>query len=292
MNAEFQQQPLIITGMHRSGTTLLTGLLRDLGFFGGSQLDKNQESKLFLQFDEWVLRRAGGAWDYPLPVKRVLAEEMYFKEAVLAARETVEGKRFKHFKGNSPLPSWWGWKDPRCVFLYPVWKELFPGAKWLFIHRNGVDVAASLRVRARQEQHAVTSRFFMPPKKHDLLPRTDRRWDVFYPLTARCLDLEGAFALWEAYNAELQCLQADAGEACLTVGYEKLLQDPKAELGRVLEWLAQAPGDAALEQACGTVKPDGAYRFTSDEELSSFYRQVKDHPLMKEFGYGAIGEQA
>ena len=36
------KQPVVIIGMHRSGTTMLTKLLNEVGLFTGEQVDINQ----------------------------------------------------------------------------------------------------------------------------------------------------------------------------------------------------------------------------------------------------------
>jgi hypothetical protein len=40
--------PVIILGMHRSGTTMVTKLLEEVGLFVGDRLDENHEAVLFL----------------------------------------------------------------------------------------------------------------------------------------------------------------------------------------------------------------------------------------------------
>ena len=42
-----KREPIIITGKHRSGTSLLSKILIDQGIFMGSKLDSNSESIFF-----------------------------------------------------------------------------------------------------------------------------------------------------------------------------------------------------------------------------------------------------
>ena len=44
--------PIIITGMHRSGTSLLSEILMKQGVFMGSKLDSNSESVFFQRIKE------------------------------------------------------------------------------------------------------------------------------------------------------------------------------------------------------------------------------------------------
>ncbi len=70
----FVRPPVIVAGMHRCGTTMLVRLLTRVGGFFGTRLDPNAEAFFFLRLNEGVLRRAGGAWDYPLSTVRYLED--------------------------------------------------------------------------------------------------------------------------------------------------------------------------------------------------------------------------
>ena len=57
--------PVVILGMHRSGTSLITSCLEDLGLFVGAIKDLNYESWFFLNLNNWMLRQANASWDNP-----------------------------------------------------------------------------------------------------------------------------------------------------------------------------------------------------------------------------------
>jgi len=61
--------PLILLGMHRSGTSMAARLLERLGVFMGWRKDSNHEADFFRHANEWLLSQAGGAWDHPEPVR-------------------------------------------------------------------------------------------------------------------------------------------------------------------------------------------------------------------------------
>lgn len=48
--------PVIIIGMHRSGTSLVARLLDVLGLFLGKYKDENHEARLFISINDWFLR--------------------------------------------------------------------------------------------------------------------------------------------------------------------------------------------------------------------------------------------
>ena len=67
-----QTDPIIIIGMHRSGTTMIANLLRRMGLFLGWMLQENSEALFFVQRNDALMNVCGGAWDHPAPVKQLL----------------------------------------------------------------------------------------------------------------------------------------------------------------------------------------------------------------------------
>jgi len=47
--------PIIIIGMSRSGTSMLTRMLDELGLFVGKKLTKNHEALFFRKINDWLL---------------------------------------------------------------------------------------------------------------------------------------------------------------------------------------------------------------------------------------------
>ena len=66
--------PVILLGMHRSGTSLVARLLDDLGLFQGSDLQEDHESVYFLEVNDLLMRRVGASWDNPAPVRGFLRD--------------------------------------------------------------------------------------------------------------------------------------------------------------------------------------------------------------------------
>ena len=58
--------PIIVTGMHRSGTSLVSKLLILNNVFLGSKLDVNYESVYFQRINKWILSCNGSTWDNPI----------------------------------------------------------------------------------------------------------------------------------------------------------------------------------------------------------------------------------
>jgi hypothetical protein len=67
--------PLIVIGMHRSGTSLVTQILARAGVFLGSDRNSHDESYFFRGLNDLVFRAAHAEWDWPLALAPLYADE-------------------------------------------------------------------------------------------------------------------------------------------------------------------------------------------------------------------------
>jgi hypothetical protein len=150
-------QPLIILGMHRSGTSMLTRVLRARGLFTGHVLTKHAEAQFFYELNEAMLGATGASWDRPGAALRQLDDPAAVARLAALLRGRLRGlgtwgylgPRMIRARGRigPHLRFAWGWKDPRNSLFLPVWLEVFGEARLLRIRRHGIDVAASLLAR-------------------------------------------------------------------------------------------------------------------------------------------------
>src|SRR3954469_18425300 len=289
--------PIILLGMHRSGTSLIARLLDELGLFQGAELQEDHESVYFLEVNDLLLKRIGASWDNPAPARDFLKDPKALdltarcvRADILSRKATgyLGGSRFKA-GGIERLDRPWGWKDPRTVFTLPLWLRLFPAAKLVYIVRNGVDVASSLRVR---EQRELARRIEEYPAKarqitsHSMLERAG------FKGSARCLTLTGGFGLWEEYVAEAERALASLPNERMVINYERFLADPR-DPNEGLAALASFCGldaDAdAVAKALDQVNAGRANAFLADPELSAFHDEVKSSRWMRQYGYADLG---
>lgn len=192
--------PIIVIGMHRSGTTLVAEALNKSGIFMGVFREHNGEALHFLSLNQQILAAAGADWINPSTPKN--DQDLPFTANQLYA---------EHIKAVSQNP-WrlrachamrWGWKDPRNTFTLPVWLKLFPNAKVLHVVRDGMAVAQSLKAR-----NSISG------EVHD----------------ARLDELAFNFRLWEKYVAQGISYRDLLHNNYHQIKYEALVENDNSEL--------------------------------------------------------------
>lgn len=140
----FQQKPCVfILGMHRSGTSCLTGMLKGYGLYLGhvSSHDRynfkgNQEGYA-VAINEVLLKANGGSWYDPVTVARIS-----WKEQLVIERLRLQ-MTFDLIRNGKKK---WGTKDPRMLFCWPAWEE--KDIQFVGTFRHPLKVALSLRARS------------------------------------------------------------------------------------------------------------------------------------------------
>ena len=138
------EAPVIIAGMHRSGTSIVARLLERCGMYaGGSWLDENHESVFFSRANRAMLGEGPFLlYDYGWTAPKA--------DAFIQARRCYAERAAKHpgaFFAGRREQSVWGWKDPRNSLTLPVWLSVYPNARVLHVLRDGRSVALSLADR-------------------------------------------------------------------------------------------------------------------------------------------------
>ncbi|MDX1698195.1 MAG: sulfotransferase, partial [Thiohalobacterales bacterium] len=167
--------PVIICGMHRSGTSLLCRTLESAGLFTGDVKEHNHEAVFFLTINQWIFEQHNASWDNTYNMRFINDDLDDYMCTVMgnllnstsaSSFTGTDPHRRQLFSGESGIA--WGWKDPRNTFTAPLWAELFPGARIIHVCRNPVDVADSLR---RREQETLarhkTQLAGIPPEQLD-----------------------------------------------------------------------------------------------------------------------------
>lgn len=144
------QKVICVLGMHRSGTSLVTGLLRMVGIYLGSDDEmyppgkgnpkghwENMTSK---KINEDLLREFGGAGDNP-----PYFPPNWFRQKGVVSEIRRRGVNFIN-KMNEKSKIW-AWKDPRTSLTLEFWKDLLPNVYYIIPLRDPMAVAKSLEAR-------------------------------------------------------------------------------------------------------------------------------------------------
>ncbi|MFT5709797.1 MAG: hypothetical protein ACI8QT_000484 [Halioglobus sp.] len=131
---------ICILGMHRSGTSCVTGSLQNAGLMLGDchtwnphNKKGNRENQAFVDLNDDVLLENGGAWDAP-PKKAIWNSEQLEKARSLITQNLGQGP--------------FGFKDPRTLLVVSGWKQAFPAIEFVGVVRHPNVVARSLQNRS------------------------------------------------------------------------------------------------------------------------------------------------
>lgn len=219
--------PVIVVGMHRSGTSLTARILHSLGVDMGHDADTaNHESLSFVMRNRLVLTATDADWDHPAPLLDALANPDWTRALALLLDQTITAPRpwllGLHEPPVRPGTRGWGWKDPRNSLTWPVWLELYPTARFVRVQRNRSDVIKSLTARSRE----------------NLRQQTD--------LSIRTLTEHGADALCSEYAAALAPLDAlIEPHRIVDIRYEDLVTDPTSVVSSLAAWVGAGPDEVA-----------------------------------------------
>lgn len=132
---------ICVVGMHRSGTSCLTGIMQGLGVELGEVYTENlhnkkgnRENGRVVTLNDAVLTHNGGAWNNPVSVTRWTAAHARERDAIVSELAN---------RGAD----YWGFKDPRTLFTLPFWLEGMPAPRFIGTFRHPQRVALSLQKR-------------------------------------------------------------------------------------------------------------------------------------------------
>ncbi len=291
MSVATARQPVIILGMHRSGTSMVSELLDQLGLFVGAKLQDDHESTYFLNLNTELLARVHAAWDRPLPfldflkwddAVRMTTDALAADLSTASNREFFGGSRWGGKQSFADFDRPWGWKDPRTVFTLPIWLKLFPGAKIVYVVRNGIDVAKSLMVREKKLLELRRERFDQRMSRRSQRSHLDR---AGYKGAVRCLTLAGGFELWEEYVRQADENLHGLPNAVHTIVYEDVLAEPSKHLPELSQFCGLETGRDKIEAAVEQIDGSRSMAFTADTEAAAFFDRVKNTEWMTRFAY-------
>jgi hypothetical protein len=185
---------VIVSGMHHSGTSVVSGLLASSGWHPGNSLVPRDErlGKDFWEDSEFVSLNQSWLSIHPKDDETPNDWGIHgdsFVEAPVSESSISLARDFVNKR--SRISSHWIAKDPRSALTLSIWASV-PSLKFLLVYRNPWDVVESLM------------RFGEPFSGR-------ARW---------------ALSVWATYNQQLLRAKQAPGERCLLVSSSSVIRDP------------------------------------------------------------------
>ncbi len=140
---DYSDRPVIITGIPRSGTSMVAGVTHLCGAWKGITVQggKANPKGFFENHDlrenviKPILKDMGmdPRGQYPLPETNTIKIPFDLKDRVI--------EKIKKQGWTSDQP--WMWKGAKISLLWPIWAHAFPNAKWILVRRRSADIVYS-----------------------------------------------------------------------------------------------------------------------------------------------------
>ena len=228
--------PVLIAGMHRSGTSMVTRIAAELGVHlgpsnqlvsaGPDNVEGYFENTPITQLNQDLLRHLGGGWDAPPRRDTFVVNDPAI--AAMKSRAMLLAAGIAVGRGDAPA---WGWKDPRNSLLLPFWLDVLPNARLVIVFRSPGAVAESLLRRGGNH----TREFGL------------RLWLEYYE------------SIFSSVNPA----------STLFVDYEEFFEAPTAQIARLVAYLRLASTDESISAASSYVSKTLRHNARTEDWKSS-----------------------
>ncbi len=197
------RRTVVVLGLARSGTSVVTGMLSILGVdMGPSREDRanprgSHEDLDFAKFHKEVFDMAGDGKDYWNPPSR---------EAVLELGPKLDAAIRALLMKKHHGQSLWGWKHPRSLLTYELFLPYLENPHFVLVFRNALSTALSSVEHTQKLRHP--------------------------------LNLQQALRLAHFYDNEiLRFLENHANLPTHLISYEDVIADPGKEAAKIARFL-------------------------------------------------------
>lgn len=280
--------PIIILGMHRSGTSIVTKVLRNLGLFTGVWRDGNDESWFFMALNRFVMAKSKANWEYPNNFLDAISYPDFRERAIdyleyYASTPLVSSYlgfiKYIKYRSLSSMDIPWAWKDPRNCYTLPLWKEIFPDARVLYISRHGLDVAKSLSVRAERHIETINK----TRQQHRIYYRVRSLYGA-YGAHSNVINIERGLKLWDEYMAAGESALNDfPAENVMRIKYEQFLTEPQEHIEAIAKFAGLRHDEKVVSEQAALINPSRSYAYRSDPVLAELSEKYAD--LLSKHGY-------
>jgi len=248
------RSPVVIGALGGSGTRVIARIVREAGYFIGSNLNESEDAMEFVEFyDRWINR-------YLLREVAPLCQE----ENDLMNNDFLASVA-RHRIGLPAYDAPWGWKEPRSHFLLPFFHAKYPDMKLIHVIRDGRDMAFS----ANQNQL----------RKHGAA--------VLDPVLREAPQPMQSAALWAKINLSIAAYaESHLAGQYLVIRFESLCAQPREVAKAISNFLGCSSLNLDTSTA-GIVTPPsiGRWRRVADPKLVNAV-QAEAGVALRKFGYG------
>lgn len=277
---DYSKSPIIILGMHRSGTSLICRKLESLGLNVGNSKDPNHEASTFQNLNKWLLYSTGATWYNPMPVTHLLANEEVFylsTDYVRHRLSTINSYSFLGFKKTIKYKNLlnvdepWGWKDPQTTLLLPIWLKIYPSAKIIYVDRDNMDVSMSLHTRAKKNLSEAAAKHNKRKKLGVLYKKKG-----LFSTAVRALDIVECMRLVKEYKdfAKLHLQKTDC--EIFHINYENFLNNPMTTLKELSAFCGLSVDANTIADVSQGIDGSRAHAYLNDPELVSLSQEHSD----------------
>ena len=282
--------PIIIIGPNRSGTSVITRLLKEAGLFVGRRLDAHFEPRFFYQLNDWILRGAGASHAWPAMVSDIDADPEARAAIVEYLRYMVSSPRTAMFMGTGKYLSVrdlrrlnipWGWKDPANTFTLPVWREVFGDVRVISVIRHPADVISSMRSQHRSSVSTDLQQF---RRYRWIFPARPKRSG--FASFSRLFESDDSAWIWyEEHLRQCNHVVASMGREAMEVRFEDLASNPKAVLQRLVRFCHLQTPAVTIDGIAASFRPERALAFRQETDLVEQSRVREE--LLASWGYSS-----
>jgi hypothetical protein len=241
-----ESSPLVIVGMHRSGTSLTARWLQMCGLHLGSELvpatranrEGHFEDLEITRLHREILRRNGLTYLTPRDVPIKTTEQDHLEAQRLVTEREAGG-------------SAWGWKDPRTSLFLPFWHDIVPEARYLIVYRHYTQVVDSLLRRDKLRplhvglgaQGEAGRTLISKQRRDEVVARYSNLSETYRRVASVIQRMRSSYfnwplvslfaAVWQTYNRRIMAFAKRNPERCLVLS----LEDLPSVAGQVLSFL-------------------------------------------------------
>lgn len=144
MEIDRANSPIFITGIPRSGTSMIAGVLQICGLFFGQSPKPERQSARGMYENKSIHDRlvepylsgieADSFCQFPLPRTSDLLIPVDWGTKVKAILQE---------EGYQSKERLWAYKSSKLAVMWPVWNFAFPNARWILVRRRSGDIISS-----------------------------------------------------------------------------------------------------------------------------------------------------